>query len=345
MNNLYNVGLVIIGRNEGDRLCQCLLSIAKQTNNIVYVDSGSTDGSIEMAKSLGIEVFNLDLSTRFTAARGRNAGFYRVLEINKQIEFVQFIDGDCEIFPQWLETAHRVLTNHPEVAVVCGRRRERFPEATIYNRLCDIEWDTPIGDAKACGGDSMIRVAAFQQAQGFNSNLIAGEEPELCVRLRQQGWKILRIDADMTLHDAAMTKFNQWWKRSLRAGHAYAEGSWLHGSSSERHWVKESKSIWFWGLILPILVAIGFWVSKGWSLVLLLGYPLMGYKIYYYLKQQNYSSRDCSLYTVACLISKFPQAQGQLQFYINKLLRRNMNLIEYKSYVAKKELSKVKSNY
>ncbi|MCA1993210.1 MAG: glycosyltransferase, partial [Coleofasciculus sp. S288] len=242
---MKQVGLVIIGRNEGQQLRQCLLSVIGKVARIVYVDSGSTDGSVEMAQSLGVDVVKLDPSTPFTAARARNEGFAHLLQANAKIEFVQFVDGDCEVVEGWFERAQRELETQPNIAVVCGRRRERFPELSIYNQLCDIEWDTPVGEAKACGGDSMMRVEAFQQVGGFNPTLIAGEEPELCVRLRQKGWKILRLDAEMTLHDAQMTHFSQWWKRTLRAGHAYAEGAWLHGRSSERHWVKESRSIWF----------------------------------------------------------------------------------------------------
>ena len=173
-------------------------------------------------KSLGVEVVQLDLSIPFTAARARNEGVARLLQINPQVEFVQFVDGDCEVAPQWLEKAYTVISEQPEVAVVCGRRRERYPEQSVYNLLCDLEWDTPIGETKECGGDSMMRVAAFEQVKGFNPSLIAGEEPELCLRLRQQGWKILRIDAEMTLHDAQITRFSQWWRRSLRSGYAYA---------------------------------------------------------------------------------------------------------------------------
>jgi glycosyltransferase involved in cell wall biosynthesis len=335
MHTLHNIGLVIIGRNEGDRLRRCLLSVIEQADNIVYVDSGSTDGSIEMAESLGIEVVRLDLSIPFTAARARNAGLTRLLELDQHIRFVQFVDGDCEVLPGWLKKAQRELETCPEVAVVCGRRRERFSEATIYNRLCDIEWDTPIGEATACGGDAMMRVSAFKQVRGFNPQLIAGEEPELCVRLRLQGWTIIRIDADMTLHDAAMTRFNQWWLRCVRAGYAYAEGSWLQGGTSERHWVKESKSIWLWGFIVPFFALGGALFTKVGSLVLLLGYPLMAYKIYRYVKQRNYSSKDTALYTMSCLASKFPQAQGQVQFHINRLLKRNVCLIEYKNQLDK----------
>src|SRR5207248_7579001 len=134
----------------------------------------------------------------------------------------------------WLERAEQELKVRPEVAVVCGRRRERFPEGSVYNRLCDMEWDTPVGEAESCGGDAMMRVKAVRATGGYRAALIAGEEPELCLRLREAGWKVLRLDAEMTLHDAAMTRFGQWWKRAVRAGHAFAEVSWLHRTSPQR---------------------------------------------------------------------------------------------------------------
>ena len=328
---LKQVGLVAIGRNEGQRLRQCLLSVIGKVARVVYVDSGSTDGSIELARSLGVEVVELDLSTPFTAARARNAGFAHLLQADPQIEFVQFVDSDCEVVEGWLDYAQSELEAQPNVAVVCGRRRERFPEQSIYNQLCDIEWNTPVGEAKACGGDSMMRVEAFQQVGGFNSTLIAGEEPELCVRLRQKGGKILRLDAEMTRHDAQMTRFGQWWKRALRAGHAYAEGAWLHGREPERHWVKESRSIWFWGLIFPLLVLGMAWPTKGLSLLLLGGYPLVAYRISRYMQQQGIKSKDAWAYGLFCMLGKFPQVQGQLQFHLGRLLGRRQALVEYKT--------------
>ncbi len=232
-------GAVVIGRNEGDRLRICLESILHLAVQTVYVDSGSTDSSVKMARDIGVEVVQLDMSIPFTAARARNEGFNRLLELEPGISYVQFVDGDCEMQHSWSEAALCFLQQHEYVAVVCGRRRERFPERSIYNLLCDIEWNTPIGEAKACGGDAMMRVQAFSGVQGFRNNLIAGEEPELCVRLRQAGWKIWRLVEEMTLHDAAMNRFSQWWKRSVRAGYAFAEGAAIHGAPPVGHWVEE----------------------------------------------------------------------------------------------------------
>lgn len=329
---MKQIGLVAIGRNEGQRLGQCLVSATNKVVRVVYVDSGSTDGSLELARSLGADTVELDLSTPFTAARARNEGFARLLELAPDIEFVQFVDGDCELVDGWLDRAYNELTAKPNVAAVCGRRRERYPAATIYNQLCDIEWDTAIGETKACGGDSMIRTAAFQQVEGFNPALIAGEEPEMCLRLRQKDWKILRLDAEMTLHDAQMTNFTQWWKRSQRAGYAYAEGSWMHGRTPDRHWVKETKSIWLWGLIIPALALTMALPTKGWSLLLLTGYPLITYRTYnYYLKHRDITTKDAAIYAFSCILAKFPQLQGQLQFHQRRLLGQQSKLIEYKT--------------
>jgi GT2 family glycosyltransferase len=333
---MSRVGIVAIGRNEGERLRRCLESVVGKADIVVYVDSGSVDGSVEMARSLGVAVVELDLSIPFTAARARNTGLARLLEIDPRIEYVQFVDGDCEVVDGWLDRAQQELNANPEVVVVCGRRRERFPDASIYNRLCDIEWDTPVGEAKACGGDAMMRVAAVQQVGGYNPQLIAGEEPELCVRLRQKGGKILRVDAEMTLHDAQMTRFGQWWKRMLRAGHAFAEGAWLHGAPPECHWVRESRRGLLWGLVLPGLALGGAWFTHGWSLLLLIAYPLTAYRVFRSMKRSGLAGNQALLYAVFCTIGKFPEAQGQLRFYWGKLLGRRSKLIEYNTVIPEK---------
>jgi glycosyltransferase involved in cell wall biosynthesis len=325
------LGLVVIGRNEGDRLHKCLLSVLDAVASIVYVDSGSIDSSVEMARSLGIDVVKLDLSLPFTAARARNIGFFRLLQQNPHLELVQFVDGDCEVITGWLESAVAQFEDRSNLAIVCGRRRERFPEKSIYNRLCDMEWNTPIGEANSCGGDFMVRVAAFRQVEGFSSNIIAGEEPELCLRLRQQGWKILRIDVDMTWHDAQMFSLTQWWQRALRAGHAYAEGSWLHGRTLERYWIKESLSIWLWGLIAPLLLLVMLIPTKGWSLLLVAVYPLTIVRVAVNLWQRGFPLQDALFYGIHCVLSKFPQVQGQIRFHSSRLRGKSNGLIEYKS--------------
>jgi len=326
---ISDVGCVVIGRNEGDRLRRCLMSLVGRAAEVVYVDSGSTDASVALAHVLGVTVVELDMAIPFTAARGRNEGFRALQGRSPSLCYIQFVDGDCEVLPGWLDAAREFLESHPEAAVVCGRRRERYPEQSIYNRLCDMEWDTPLGEAKACGGDAMIRAAALVAVGGYRSDLIAGEEPELCVRLRRAGWKVWRIDHDMALHDAAMTRFGQWWKRSVRSGHAFAEGAYLHGASSERHWVRESRRAWVWGGIMPLLILLGV-PMLGWgALALSFLYPLQVVRLALQGKG-SLSLRDRWLRAVFLVLSKFPELAGQVRYRVSRLQLAKVELIEYK---------------
>jgi GT2 family glycosyltransferase len=324
---ISSVGLVAIGRNEGDRLRKCLMSVVGLAGKVVYVDSGSTDGSVEMARALGVGAVELDMAISFTAARARNEGFKRLRGIAPELAYVQFVDGDCEVVPGWLEKAARFLDEHSDVAVVCGRRRERYPDRSVYNMLCDIEWDTPVGEAKACGGDAMMRADVFERVGKYRDGLIAGEEPELCVRLRAAGWKVWRLDEEMTLHDAAITRFGQWWKRTKRGGYAYAEGAYLHGAPPERHRVKESLRVWIWGLGIPVLaICLVIWLGS-WGLAMLLIYPAQVVRL---ALRGNRSVKENWWRALFLVVGKFPEVAGQLNFLYNRLAGKTARLIEYK---------------
>jgi GT2 family glycosyltransferase len=326
-NPLAGFGVVVIGRNEGERLRRCLESVVGLAEQVVCVDSGSTDGSVAMARVLGVEVVELDMARPFTAARARNEGYQRLRELNADLAYVQFVDGDCEVAEGWLDKAVRFLDEHPDVAVVCGRRRERFPERSIYNLLCDIEWDTPIGQTKACGGDAMMRMPAFESVGGFRDDLIAGEEPELCVRLRAAGWSVWRLAEEMTLHDAAMTRFGQWWRRAVRGGYAFAEGAYLHGAPPERHWVRESRRAWLWGLGIP-LVSLSATIAFGtWGMALLAVYPAQVVRLTRYGWRQAWENWWWSYFLV---LGKFPEMLGQAKFVLHRWRGGRAQLIEYK---------------
>lgn len=317
------VGAVVIGRNEGQRLVACLASLAGSVDRVVYVDSGSTDDSIANARAVGATVVPLDLTRPFTAARARNEGFAAL----GPVAYAQFVDGDCELRPDWIATARAFLDAHPDVAVACGRRRERAPEASVYNRLCDREWDTPVGEARACGGDSLMRAGAVVAVGGFRESLIAGEEPELCLRLRAKGWKIRRLDAEMTLHDAAITRLGQWWRRTRRAGFAFAEGAALHGAPPERHWVRETRRALIWGLALPVAaLGIGLLFSP-LGLLLLLAYPAQVVRM---AARGGIGDRAAWEFAFFGVLGKFPEMLGVLEYRIGVLLGRRAGLIEYK---------------
>jgi GT2 family glycosyltransferase len=319
-------GVVAIGRNEGERLVRCLISAKSESRSIVYVDSGSSDASIMVAEKIGARVIELDMTRPFTAARARNEGFAAFRTSFPNARFVQFIDGDCILVQGWLDKAGAFIEQRNDIAIVCGRRRELHPTASIYNQLCDSEWDTPVGETISCGGDALMRVEAFEAVGGFRTQLIAGEEPELCVRLREIGWKIWRLDAEMTQHDAAMTRMAQFWIRAVRGGYAYAAVSRLHKTSPYGIWRREMARALFWGGILPLIICLGAIVNPA-AFALALAYPIQIIRI---ALARGPRSSQAWKYALLITVAKFAEFQGVLKFFWRQFIGQSAELIEYK---------------
>lgn len=310
------IDAVVIGRNEGARLLACLASLQADVRRLIYVDSGSSDGSVAAAQKMGVDVVKLDLTLPFTAARARNVG----LAALDTPDFVQMVDGDCVVDPGWLQAALVAFDRHPKAVVVCGRRRERFPAVSVYNRLIDKEWDTPLGSVLACGGDALLRFSAVMAVGGYRADLIAGEEPELCLRLRGAGGQVWRIKDEMTLHDAAITRFGQWWLRSARAGYAYAEGAALHQGGADRHWAKERRRAVVWGMILPGVILAAAFVHPAGGLLALI-YPAQIWRL---------SQKGGFAWALFTVLGKFAEASGVLRYWLGRMRGKKPAIIEYK---------------
>lgn len=330
-NGLARAGVVAIGRNEGERLRRCFDSIPKGIGAVVYVDSGSTDGSVELARSRGHTVVDLDMTRPFTAARARNAGFERLVATAPRIDYVQFVDGDCAIAPNWLELASATLAERPDVTAVWGRRRELHPEHSAYNRVCDVEWsqERP-GETQVFGGDVMVRAKAVRELGGYNPRIIAGEDPEFAYRLNKRGYRILRLDAEMTVHDAAITRFKQWWVRTKRSGYAYAQVSALHGDQPEKFWAKDRQRALVWGFLVPALVPALAVPTLGLSSLLLGTYPVRFHRIAKKARKDGLEATDARYWALHCVGASFPQAVGILNYHWQKLRGQNPEIIEYK---------------
>ncbi len=335
---MTDLGVVAIGRNEGERLRGCLESLVGRGVPFVYVDSGSTDGSAGLARSLGSEVVELDMSIPFSAARARNEGYQRLKGVAPGLRLVMFLDGDCEVADGWLDRARQEFAARPYAAVVCGRRREKFPERSIYNRLTDLEWDTPVGQSVACGGDAVIRAEAFEAVGGFDPTAAAGEEPELCQRLRGRGWTIWRVDAEMTRHDVAMTRFLQFWRRHYRSGYNGLD-IWTRFPGEAQLFRAELKRARTWGVVLPFAIAcaallaaltLGTLPSLA---VLALGlsiYPLQMARLAWKARRRFERPGQALGYGFLTTLAKWANASGQFGYARDRKAGRMARLIEYK---------------
>ena len=324
------IGIVVIGRNEGERLQRCLQNALNETNRIVYVDSGSTDQSVAFAKALKIDVVELDMSLPFSAARARNEGAVALSRKYKNLEFIQFVDGDCQFASGWINTAFSFLHDNAEYAIAAGRRRELHPDKTVYNLLCDIEWDTAIGEADACGGDFLIRKTAFDSVDGFNPAVVAGEEPDLCYRLRKNNWKVYRIEHDMTFHDANMTKFSQWCKRSIRAGHAYLQGYVLHSADKTGYNRKAVLKDWIWGLVFPATVVLLGLILHPLFFFLFIITVVRLLRIAAKINSKLNKAWHSLIYGAFIILSNFTQLYGQCIFILRSLAKKSPQIIEHK---------------
>jgi glycosyltransferase involved in cell wall biosynthesis len=338
---MSDVGVVIIGRNEGPRLTRCLTSVLGRIEaaSVVYVDSGSTDQSVTEASKLGVQVVEMDRAIPFTAARARNAGVQRLREIEPHTKYIQFVDGDCEVRPSWLDRARRELDGNQELAAVCGRRRERFPHASVYHRLIDMEWDTPVGEARSVGGDAMFRLEAFNSVNGFDPGVMAGEEPELCMRLRHSGWKLRRIADEMTLHDAAMKNFSQWWKRQVRGGYGALDVHTRFVVDGERLFTKPTRSARIWAIGWPVAVVIaaliglaarggrGAVVAGG---IVLLAIPVQIARLALSALRRGRSPRTALQYGILTMVGKWAWLVGQMRYRRDRAAGKGIELVEYK---------------
>jgi len=322
------IGVVVIGRNEGDRLPSTVRAARAGGAPVVYADSGSTDGSVERARAEGAVVVAIT-EPPFTAARGRNEGLRRLRESHARIEYAQFVDGDTTLHPEWLARAAAVLDSEPSVAAVCGHLLERDAERSVFRRLMQIDWIGPVGEIAACGGNAMYRLSAFERAGGFRASLEVGEELDLCGRLTSAGGRVLRVDAPMGVHDSGIETFAAWWRRSVRVGRGYAT---LLDDPVSQHVGRAARAVrssLIWGAVLPcsfVAGAVGA-LFVPWIAALPVAVACLYAAQFLHVRagavSRGLAGGDAALYSLSCTVSKFAYALAWLRHRVTPAPRES----------------------
>jgi GT2 family glycosyltransferase len=327
------LSVVVIGRNEGERLSRCLESISQMrplqgSVEVIYVDSGSTDGSLERAAHFKVRIIKLE-SANPCAAAGRNAGWRAA-----NAPVVLFLDGDTVLESNFIADSIAEL-NDPNIAVVFGNRREISPEASIYNRLLDRDWIMPVGTVEFCGGDALMRREVLESVGGFDERLIAGEEPEMCRRIRALGFSILHVDRPMTGHDLAMTRFSQYWRRAVRTGYAYAEVSARFRNTDLPLWGKKARRNIVHGAGLLGIIVVAPWCSIAFhslipvaAAVAIIAVLAIRTAIKFRWKTADFATM--LLFGLHSHLIQIPLLFGQFKYQCDRFTGRTAELIEYK---------------
>ena len=326
------LSVVVIGRNEGARLSRCLESIRRGTvdagaTEVIYVDSDSTDDSRERAAAAGAIVLRV-CPARPCAAIGRNAGWRAA-----RGGFVLFLDGDTVLDAGFLPRALAALRDQ-SVAVAWGHRRELAPRQSWYVRALDLDWVYAPGVVAFCGGDALMRRSVLEACGGFDESLIAGEEPELCQRIRAAGHAILHLDLPMTLHDLGIRSFRAYWRRAFRAGHAYAEVAAATRGAGHGLWAGEVRRNLVHGsavALAPVaLVAAAAVGPLPLAALLAAGSALLA-RTFHRCAWKSASRPTRAAYAVHSHLQQLPILCGQLAFRLDRIRGRRRGLIEYRA--------------
>ncbi len=320
---LNKLGIIFIGRNEGERILKAVESFPASSASVIYVDSGSTDGSVDLIISKGINVHSLSPEKPFTAARGRKEGAEIMLKEYPDVRWIQFIDGDCALDPLWCDIGVEYLQSHDEVGIVCGILVEEKPELSHFNRMNALRWSSaPIGEIEACGGIFLARREAYEQSGGFNEILLTGEEAEFCLRVRSSGYLIMRLNKRMAIHDSDLISLKSWWKRAIWGGYGDALRHVTIKHSNNNPEKRKIRSSFIWGLFMPFIFSVGILGSFFNELlivlpaiVLILYIQLLLRLIIRNLKNGN-GYRDSYIYSYLTIVRKVPHSLGYIKFFL-----------------------------
>jgi cellulose synthase/poly-beta-1,6-N-acetylglucosamine synthase-like glycosyltransferase len=200
----------------------------------------------------------------------------------------------------------------------------------------DLEWIIPPGLIDSCGGDAVFRGSALERTGGFNPELIAGEEPDLCRRIRSNEGLILRIDVPMTGHDLAIFTWRQYWLRALRTGHAFAEVSSLSRNTKHPLWIAESRRnmvngvLYCGGLITALAASL---ITRSWLYIgaFLAICAIRVLRTAFKFRWKSRSRWELFLFGVHSHVQQIPILFGQIKYWMHTKEKSPAELIEYKT--------------
>jgi acetyltransferase-like isoleucine patch superfamily enzyme len=185
----------------------------------------------------------------------------------------------------------------------------------------------------------LVRRDALAQVDGFDPNLKAGEEPEMCSRLRATGWVIEHIDEPMTGHDLAIRTWKAYWLRAKRSGMAYAEIAHKMQKKGDLMWQNEAKRDLVHGSIYlasPLILAALYALSPLIPLIAaVLFFTLLIRTALRSAWKAPTNHMLCMQYAVHVHLQKIPSLFGQLAWRLNHRRGGATQWVDYKNHAPR----------
>lgn len=256
------ISIIIPTLNEEKYIGKCLEALTRVDSpnieyEIIVVDNGSIDNTVEIAKSFNAKVL---IKKDAHIAELRNMG-----AMNSKGNILAFVDADCIVSQQWLQNAINCLEDTKSAVVGCVYK---IPANSLWvGKVSDI-----ISQKRRSGyvnylpaGNIIVKKDCFFEVNGFDESLETNEDYDLCYRLREKGYKIFSDPSIESVHLGTPNTISHLFKREL-----------WHGTSTFKVFIKDFKkarnlkvilfSIFIWFCLINIVIGLGVLVLIGNSI-------------------------------------------------------------------------------
>jgi GT2 family glycosyltransferase len=215
------VSVVIPNWNGARWLERCLGSLRAQSLadfELIVVDNGSTDGSVEVVRRCWPDAHCLELGRNVGFAAGVNAGIRQA-----RGEFIALLNNDTETAPGWLEALVEALERRPQFAFAASRMRQDGRRDLIDGAGDALNWygiPSKIGHGEpdgapfdeerevfgACAGAALYRRSLFAAIGLFEATFFAYiEDVDISFRARLAGHRCLYVPTAVVYHVGSAT--------------------------------------------------------------------------------------------------------------------------------------------
>ena len=209
------VSVVIVNFNRRDLLDPCLESLWNQTFrdfDVIVVDNGSSDGSVEFLRK-NSRVQTVELASNHGFSGGCNAGIRQA-----QGRYIATLNNDAEAEPRWLEELVRAMETHPEAGMCASKILFHADRRRIDKAAHLIYWDglnhgrgsgepdtgqyEVMGEALfPDGAAALYRREMLDQVGLFDESFFAyGDDADLGLRGRLAGWTCIYVPKAIVFH-------------------------------------------------------------------------------------------------------------------------------------------------